>query len=349
MSINSTAKKKRLSIIVPIYNVEPYLEKCLTSLLTQDIPLSDYEVVCINDGSPDNSRIIIQKVQEEFPNVILIDKQNEGVSRARNDGIDVATGKYVLFIDPDDFIHHNCLRNILDNADRPDSQVSFLNFTVINEFGNTSTTYFKSEDSSRVISGIEAYFLARGDGLIDPDRIWGILFNTSFLNKNNLRFLPEVPFLEDGEFIARILALAEKCVFDSTPFYLRTTRLGSATNSSLLYSIEATRGFILSAVSLKNFQLNSNLNLHQVRFLNQPIVKFVVLALSSCKRLRYFKRYQWIKRELYSNGLSRCDLNSCNKTYTRYGIAYNISPLLVPLTSLLFELTLRIRKGLSVN
>ena len=78
---------KRLSIIIPMYNVASYVERCIRSLENQDIPKEDYELICINDGSPDNCKEIIVRLQKEFSNIILIDQENQGVSRARNNGV----------------------------------------------------------------------------------------------------------------------------------------------------------------------------------------------------------------------------------------------------------------------
>ena len=91
---------KSLSIIIPIYNVAPYVERCIRSLEDQDIPKDDYEIICINDGSPDNCREIVEQLQQEFSNIILINQENQGVSMARNNGIDLSEGKYLLFVDP---------------------------------------------------------------------------------------------------------------------------------------------------------------------------------------------------------------------------------------------------------
>jgi len=329
---------------VPIYKVEPFVERCLNSLLRQDIPLSDYEIICINDGSPDNSRQIILRLQAAYSNILLIDKQNEGVSRARNDGIEIATGKYVLFIDPDDYINHNCLKGILDKADNLNAQISFLGFSLVSEREFSEPNHIRINDEGRIYTGIEAYFKARGNGLIDPDRMWGILYNKPFLDENRLRFLADVPFLEDGEFIARILTQAERCIFDATSFYLRTFRIGSATNSDLLYSFRATRGFVIAAINLRQFQQNANLNKQQIEFLNQPIIKFVTLAFCSCKHFHCLKRYRWIKREFYENGLVKCELNAVNETYKRYGKAYNTSPILLTLTCTIRDFIVRIKK-----
>lgn len=327
-------QKKRLSIVVPIYNVEPFLERCLVSLLLQDIPFSYYEIICINDGSPDNSREIVLQLQSVYPNVILIEKENEGVSKARNDGIEKASGKYILFVDPDDYVNQFSINEILNKADNLKAQVSFLGFKIVNEVSVKTIVYQDHEDTNKIFSGIEAYFKSRGDGFLDPDRMWGILYSKTFLDENNLRFISDVPFLEDGEFITRILTLAKRCTFDNAPFYLRTIRKGSATNSNLFYSEKACKGFVLAAINLKRFQMTNDLNDDQKLFLNQPIVKFIILALTSCKGWDCIVRIPRVTQILKENDLHRCDLRNCNSTYYKYGLAYNISPYSVKMLSM---------------
>ena len=94
----------KLSYIVPVYNVEAYLDKCLQSLYNQSLELVDFEVVIINDGSSDNSLKIIEKYRSLYQNITLIDQENQGLSVARNNGIGQAKGDYILCVDSDDFL-----------------------------------------------------------------------------------------------------------------------------------------------------------------------------------------------------------------------------------------------------
>jgi glycosyltransferase involved in cell wall biosynthesis len=82
----------KLSVIIPVYNVEEYIEKCILSLQHQDIPEADYELIITNDGSPDNSLSIIRNLKKSYSNIVLIDQENQGVSIARNNAIARATG-----------------------------------------------------------------------------------------------------------------------------------------------------------------------------------------------------------------------------------------------------------------
>jgi glycosyltransferase involved in cell wall biosynthesis len=327
---------KSLSIIVPVFNVEHYLEKCLLSLENQDIPHDEFEIICVNDGSSDNSTGVIKRFQEKFNNVILIDQNNQGVSRARNNGIDKACGKYLLFVDADDFIDTCCFNRILKNADKFNTQVSILGFTILDEYGRTIHSKYYESLATKIYVGVEAYFLAREDGRFDADRMWGVLFDRDFFNLNNLRYLPDVPYLEDGEFIDRILCLAEHCIFDRYSFYYRTTRSGSATQSNLFFSDKATRGFILAACNLKRFQQEQNLSDIQREFLNQPIVQFVVLAVTSSTGFRLIKKFISTIKSLRGAGMRKINLTGCNETYQRYGKAYNLSPYLCGLLIVIY-------------
>lgn len=315
----------RLSIIVPIYNVEHYIEKCLRSLEEQDIPTNDYEIICINDGSPDGSREIVLKLQNEFDNIILIDQENQGVSIARNNGMDIAKGKYFISIDPDDFVNTNCFSRILNIADEHRCQVLFLGYTILNKDGEIRKVLSYEENKDKVFLGTEAYYIPRVSGQNDPDRLVGVIFEADFMNRNNLRYLPGIPYLEDGEFIARILCLAQSCIFDDHSFYQRTTRAGSATNSNLYYSKKAANGFLMAAISLKRFQEEQKLNEKQRIFLNQPICKFTFLASTGIWRKPYFKNYIKMREKKNNYHLRKLEIMGVAKPYRYYVPLYNIS------------------------
>ena len=100
---------KKLSIIIPVYNVENYVGKCLESCLNQDIPKNEYEIIVVNDGTKDNSVQVIEKYITPENNIRLIHRKNGGLSAARNTGLKEAKGEYVWFVDSDDWIENNVL------------------------------------------------------------------------------------------------------------------------------------------------------------------------------------------------------------------------------------------------
>lgn len=101
-----------LSIVIPVYNVEKYIEKCLKSCLEQDINYSDYEVIIVNDGSPDNSMEVVEPFLFKYNNIKVVQRDNGGLSAARNTGIDNASGEYIMFLDSDDWIENNSLSKV---------------------------------------------------------------------------------------------------------------------------------------------------------------------------------------------------------------------------------------------
>lgn len=123
----------KLSIILPIYNVADYLPACLNSLFVQDVDESCYEVICVNDGSSDNCESIVKSYQKFHSNIVLIVKENEGVSKARNTGLRAAKGSYIWFIDPDDFIEKNCLKFILSSLEETNADICNVDFKGVPE------------------------------------------------------------------------------------------------------------------------------------------------------------------------------------------------------------------------
>ena len=95
-------EKYKISIVVPVYNVEPYIDRCMQSLLSQS--LKEVEIILVDDASPDKCPILCDEYASQYQNVFVIHKQNAGLGYARNSGIDVARGEYICFIDSDDFI-----------------------------------------------------------------------------------------------------------------------------------------------------------------------------------------------------------------------------------------------------
>ena len=113
-----SVKAALLSVIIPVYNVEPYLEQCLDSVINQTY--KNLEIICIDDGSTDNSLKILEKFQKKDKRIKLIKQQNQGASVARNAGLDIATGEYIAFVDSDDYLELNayeeCMNIMLRNS-----------------------------------------------------------------------------------------------------------------------------------------------------------------------------------------------------------------------------------------
>lgn len=320
---------KRLSIIIPMYNVEPYVERCLRSLEDQDISRDEYEIICINDGSPDNCRGVVEALQREFDNIILINQENQGVSRARNKGMDLAAGSYLLMVDPDDYLQPNVLKERLEIMDYHSLDVGLTGYTILNESFEEEYRFDPMHETKRIHSGIEILNSYRKDKpeIVerDPHRSWAVFYRTSFLNTNKLRYLADVPYLEDGELMARIMCLAEKVTFINGPVYMRTTRPGSATHSRLFNSKKGRDGFIKAAYNLYHFRQEHCRSSEQEIFINENIVHFTILPLISLEGLDYFRFYSELHTTLKKGALRKLETAGIRKWYRKLGRYYNRS------------------------
>jgi len=128
---------KSLSIIVPTFNASDYIEKCLHSLVDQDISTSDYEIIVINDGSTDNTLQILSNLNATISNLIVVEQENLGLSAARNRGINLAAGKYLMFVDSDDYISTMCLGKLLLTAEENKLDILRYNYNSVSIHKNS--------------------------------------------------------------------------------------------------------------------------------------------------------------------------------------------------------------------
>lgn len=214
-----------ISIVVPVYNAEKYICQCLDSLLAQGIPNEDYEIICVNDGSQDHSLPILTKYAEKYPNIIVIDKINEGVSAARNKGLDIAQGKYVWFIDADDWISKDFLRNenIRKLLSETPLHVPMILANCIDVYEQDIEKYTGHRTSSGELT------LKEVKPFMTTAR--GHLIHRNLLVKHNLRFDTNLAYGEDLMFMREILDVIRfenengidyrilQCVGDGVYFY----------------------------------------------------------------------------------------------------------------------------------
>ena len=193
----------KLSIIIPMYKVEKYIERCLISTQKQDVDSSEYEVICINDGSPDNSKVIAEAFASQYENIKVYSQNNEGLSSARNTGIDLANGDYIFFLDSDDWIAENILGKIIFklNTEKPD--VLCICSCRSNGLEYGKVRFFNDE---LPLDGPTA--LSYG---LRPEAPFSIV-KTTFLRDNNFKFYKGI-FHEDSELTPRIHYQANKVSF----------------------------------------------------------------------------------------------------------------------------------------
>lgn len=319
---------KLLSVIVPIYNVEPFLERCLLSLITQGIRESDYEIICVNDGSPDNSREIIIRIKKEHSNLILLDQENKGVSEARNAGMNLASGKYIMFVDPDDYIMEDSLGKLLEYVNKTGAQVAVAGYIYADSEGNQIGTKVFDSYNNRLLKGIDAYYAMRRKKSLMPDSSVGIFFESAFLKGNGLKYCKGIQMYQDVEFLARMHCLADRCILLKTILYVACERKGSSTRSNKFSTDRVRQGFIRAAGNLKYFQEIQNLDQRQKYFLNGPIIQFVVLSVYSALKTKSLRILIQTIRLLKDAGHRKLMIEGCNMKHKILGTSYNISPFL---------------------
>lgn len=217
----------KLSIIIPVYNVEDYVECTVNSCLEQDYNESEYEIICIDDGSTDNSLEILKKYKNR-KNFRVISQANGGVSVARNRGIEEAQGKYLWFIDSDDFIMKNCISQIMSWADEhPD--VDMIQWELKRTIDEAERFLEKKINVSKIFSsGVEL-----SDFLPEEQRGFSCAYwiKKSVIKENQLHFPVNVIMCEDECFNFYIRKCVKKSAFISTKVYFYRTRESSVTNN----------------------------------------------------------------------------------------------------------------------
>lgn len=163
------------SIILPVFNVENYLEECLDSLIEQDINKNEYEIICVDDGSTDSSPQILDVYSAREPNIIVVHQENMSVSGARNTGIDIAKGKYIWFVDSDDFVIFNVLSKIKKALEESTPDILFIKPITIKD-GDT-TADIKHGIMIDINSG-ENYY----------DWLWTRFYKRSIIVDSGIRF-----------------------------------------------------------------------------------------------------------------------------------------------------------------
>ncbi|WP_332379773.1 glycosyltransferase [Lactococcus lactis] len=209
-----------ISIIVPTYNVEKYIRTCIESILAQTY--RNIEVIIVNDGSTDQSLAVISDLICSHHNVKVINQKNQGVSVARNTGIDVATGKYITFVDPDDKIMPDFVSSLYQIADKTGADIVRGSFRDFN--GNIPKAWVPDFNVPTNCGTIVLdQFLSSNISFA----VWSSIYRLDFINSNHIRFTPGI-LLEDGDFTTRAYMLAKLVATSPEPNYAyRINRPGS--------------------------------------------------------------------------------------------------------------------------
>lgn len=300
-----------ISVIVPVYRVEPYLRRCVDSILSQTF--TDFELILVDDGSPDNCGAICDEYALKDSRVRVIHKQNGGLSDARNAGIDVAKGEFLTFIDSDDLVAPEYLNKLYRSIESSAAEISICNMLPFKDGSNPQIEEQNSNDSKRIISGRDACLsIYRMDGTV-PIMAWGKLYKSSLFN--GIRY-PVGLIHEDDATTPKLFYLANKIAQIGDKLYLYRSRA----DSIMSQPFSAKRFDCLSAVDscIMFFKHNQDDELVQLAKRTQLVMqsKTVLLAYSNdaieqipaCYRMHKWKAlrniYKWTSNNTYSWYLS---------------------------------------------
>lgn len=224
----------KVSVLVPIFNVEKYLSKCLESLINQT--LKDIEIICINDGSTDNSLQIINEYANQDSRIKVINKPNSGYGDSMNKGLEFATGEYIGIVESDDFVKDTMFEELCNLAIENDLDIVKSDFYYYTAKNNIS------RQAGKIKKNIGKVFSAKDDLSILKlmPTIWSAIYRRTFLEENNIKFLPTFgASYQDTSFAFKALVSAQRIMFTNKAYlyYRQDNENSSVKSKSKVYAI----------------------------------------------------------------------------------------------------------------
>lgn len=250
------SSKYKISIVIPVYKAEKYIKRCVESALNQT--LDGVEVICINDGSPDNSINILKEIQKNNENLIVIDKKNEGVWKARLDGIKRASGKYISFLDSDDYLDKDFAKKMYNNIEQNKSDIAICGYERIDSITGKILSQEMKYSSQRIIDTEK-----NADELISVNTaLWNKIYKSSILKEiDEIKNPPRI--LEDMMFLTSIYPEVKKISFVEDYLYNYMVLDGSAMNTLKKDDIETIKKAMLEVKEIYSSK-NVSLQLYEV-------------------------------------------------------------------------------------
>lgn len=305
--------EKLISIIVPVYNVAPYLKRCLDSI--KDQSYKKFEVIIVNDGSTDCSREIAKKYTEIDSRFILIDRINGGLSAARNTGMTIAKGEYLVFIDSDDWAEPNFLESLLRNITVHKSDMACCRLRYMNLDKKKCYVYGKPF-TREILVGKD---IALDAFLVNSihTAVWAKMYRTSFLKENNLKFYEGI-VNEDTLFTTQVCLNAKKVSFVNQTLFNSLERSGSISRSSqekLFRDMKIALDEIKSYIFKNNFNSKEILECYNTRYIKAMLYNL----LQSAQRLPNDKFF-----EIHKLCMTETDYLKYNRAALRLPLAHKL-------------------------
>lgn len=316
-----------LSIIIPAFNVEGYIGKCLNSIYSQDISETEYEIIVVDDGSTDNTLQVVQQICSLHSNLRMIHKTNGGVGSARNAGLEASKGDFALFVDADDWIVSGGGKLALESLKRH-SEVDVVIFRCFLDDGEIELCRwnFPTGKSFRGMDLFSSHSFVRGS-------VWGGAYSMRFLNAHAIRFPENITHGEDTYFSLLVEMYAQNYLFENINLYTVYSRPGSACRTHDLDRVYRYKNN-LSVIS-DYLQSRKELSVEQKSVMNYALFNVVCQAILQylrlgkinpwrLKRKLELNKYLPINSEALSNRFLRSKIKLLNKSYMLFFLLYGL-------------------------
>lgn len=292
----------KFSIIIPLYNTEKYIGRCIQSCIEQNFDKELYEIIIVNDGSTDNSLEIAKLFKKKFDNIIIITQENQKQGAARNNGLKIAQGKYIWFVDSDDWIEPNAIKEIAELLENNDFEI--IRFDAIDHTSNKSIL--------RPCNHEQNYTYLKHEILIENQFSVCVpfyVFKKQFLIENKLSFLENI-FFEDSEFMIKVVEKCNSFFYLNKPFYNVLKREESTTRTTnytrfldLIVVIKShinyleTYNFDRHIVEIFSIHISRHMN--SLLFGSARAEKTFLTASESLQKIENLKKYVFLSNSFF--------------------------------------------------
>ena len=262
-----------ITVILPVYNVEKYLDDCLGSLLKQTY--KHFEVIAVNDGSTDNSLEVLSRYQNQFDQMKIINQENRGLSGARNTGLNYVSGKYTYFLDSDDLLLANTFENLVNQAEQHNADLirfcaeSFVEDDFDYDY-NSNLYRDQKELVPNQVYDRDSFIQINWKKKVYRSPVWLYFFRSEILLKNQLDF-EERLIHEDELFTPIALLHCERILYDPTPYFQRRYRPNSIMTSGIYSNLNSYKSKRIILQKLGSYRKSLRLSETGQRFLDWRI------------------------------------------------------------------------------
>ena len=278
----------KVSVIIAAYNIEEYIERCIESVVNQSE--REIEIIIVNDGSTDNTLNIIKKMSDLDERILIIDQKNKGLVEARKSGLKNANGKFILFLDGDDWLENNCVEELYKTAIDKNADVVLYNaYKAYEDKKETFNTFNKNLIDDIKKNPIKNLLLDN----ISPT-IWSKFIKKSFIEENNIKFPENISYAEDLATVSNIFINKPKIVFNENRLYNYYHRDNSISNkvSSKVLEVDNAIQFIEDKLVESNSYDENKEAFEFTVFRHMLISKILRINQLYPERKKVFKQYK---------------------------------------------------------